>query len=258
MSPRAPEMSDRLYEYVLAQGLREHPICASCGRDRRSARGGMRSSAEQAQLLAFLIELMGARRVLEIGCFTGYGTLAMALALPAGGRVVTLDVNANWPTIGRRHWRAAGVADRIELRLGLALESLDGLLAEGAAGSFDLAYVDADKKLYDAYYERALALVRPGGVVALDNVLWRGAVADPDNDDRQTLGAARTQRQDPRRPAGHARAPADRRRPDAGTQALSRRSVDGLALVADQLGQARRRRLPPGSGSCRRRSSACR
>jgi predicted O-methyltransferase YrrM len=178
-------MSDRLYEYVLAQGLREHPIL----RELRQLsddlpEASMRSSAEQMQLLAFLIELTGAMRVLEIGCFTGYGALAMALALPPGGRVVTLDVNEHWPAIGRRHWERAGVADRIELRLGLAMDSLDRLEVEGA--QFDLAYVDADKKLYDEYYERALTLVRPGGVVALDNVLWGGAVADPEDVDRQT------------------------------------------------------------------------
>ena len=185
MSPRAPEMSDRLYEYVLAQGLREHPVL----RELRQLsddlpEASMRSSAEQMQLLAFLIELMGATRVLEIGCFTGYGALAMALALPPGGRIVTLDVNEHWPAIGRRHWERAGVAERIELRVGLAMDSLERLVAEGAR--FDLAYVDADKKLYDEYYERALALVRPGGVVALDNVLWGGAVADPEDVDRQT------------------------------------------------------------------------
>ncbi len=186
MSPRAPQMSDRLYDYILAQGLREHPVLREL-RELTDAlpEASMRSSAEQAQLLAFLIELTGASSVLEVGCFTGYGTLAMALALPPGGRVVTLDVNDDWPAIGRRHWERAGVADRVELRVGLALEGLDGLRAEGAV--FDLAYVDADKKLYDAYYEAALALVRPGGIVALDNVLWGGAVADPDDDDRQTL-----------------------------------------------------------------------
>lgn len=186
MSPRAPEMSDRLHDYVLTKGLREHPVL----RELRELTDGlpeasMRSSAEQAQLLAFLIELTGATRVLEVGCFTGYGTLAMALALPPGGSVVTLDVNDHWPAIGRQHWERAGVADRVELRVGLALDGLDRLRDEGAA--FDLAYVDADKKLYDAYYERALALVRPGGVVALDNVLWGGAVADPTDQDRQTL-----------------------------------------------------------------------
>ena len=186
MSPRAPQMSDRLYDYILAQGLREHPVLREL-RELTDAlpEASMRSSAEQAQLLAFLIELTGASSVLEVGCFTGYGTLAMALALPPGGRVVTLDVNDDWPAIGRRHWERAGVADRVELRVGLALEGLDGLRAEGAV--FDLAYVDADKKLYDAYYEAALALVRPGGIVALDNVLWGGAVADPDDEDRQTL-----------------------------------------------------------------------
>jgi caffeoyl-CoA O-methyltransferase len=187
MSPRTLPISDRLQDYLLSVGLREHPALAELRRlTDTMPDGGMRSSAEQAQLLAFLIGLMGARHVLEIGCFTGYGTLAMALALPPEGRIVTLDVNDDWATIGRRHWRAAGVAERIDLQLGLALDTLDRLLAEGAAGSFDLAYVDADKKLYDVYYERALALVRPNGVVALDNVLWRGEIADPMNRDRQT------------------------------------------------------------------------
>ena len=186
MSPRAPEMSERLHDYVLSQGLREHPVL----RELRVLtddlpEASMRSSAEQMQLLALLIELTGAKRVLEIGCFTGYGSLAMALALPPEGRVVTLDVNEHWPAIGRRHWERAGVAGRIELRVGLAAESLEQLAAEGAV--FDLAYVDADKKLYDTYYERALALVRPGGIIALDNVLWSGAVADPADQDHQTL-----------------------------------------------------------------------
>ena len=186
MSPRAPEMSDRLNDYVLSQGLREHPVL----RELRVLtddlpEASMRSSAEQMQLLALLIELTGAKRVLEIGCFTGYGSLAMALALPPEGLVVTLDVNEHWPAIGRRHWERAGVAGRIELRVGLAAESLEQLAAEGA--DFDLAYVDADKKLYDTYYERALALVRPGGIIALDNVLWSGAVADPADQDHQTL-----------------------------------------------------------------------
>jgi O-methyltransferase len=186
MSPRAPEMSDRLYGYVLEHGLREHPVLREL-RELTDAlpEASMRSSAEQAQLLAFLIELTGATRVLEIGCFTGYGALAMALALPPSGRLVTLDVNDHWPAIGRRHWENAGVAERIELRVGLALDGLERLRDEGAV--FDLAYIDADKKLYDEYYEHALALVRAGGVVALDNVLWGGAVADPADDDHQTL-----------------------------------------------------------------------
>jgi predicted O-methyltransferase YrrM len=180
MSQRTLGLDPRLQAYVVALGTREHP----CQRALRAATdalpdGGMRSSPEQLQLLALLLELMGASRVLEIGCFTGYGTLALALALPPAGRVVTLDVNAEWAEIGRRFWREAGVEPRIELRLGLAQDSLDRLLAEGAGASFDLVYVDADKKSYDSYYERALALARPGGVVALDNTLWGGAVADP-------------------------------------------------------------------------------
>jgi predicted O-methyltransferase YrrM len=187
MSKRTLALNGRLHDYVVAVGAREHPAL----RELREATdalpdAGMRSSPEQVQLLAFLVELMRATRVLEIGCFTGYGALGMALALPPEGRLVTLDVNEGWASIGRRFWRAAGVEGRIELRLGLALDGLDRLLAEGAAASFDLAYVDADKKTYDTYYERALALVRPGGVVALDNVLWGGAVADPADASRQT------------------------------------------------------------------------
>jgi predicted O-methyltransferase YrrM len=175
-----------LQRYIVEATLREQPAQQAL----RTASdalpdAGMRSSPEQVQLLALLIELMGARRVLEIGCFTGYGTLGMALALPRDGKIVTLDVNADWSAIGRRFWREAGVLDRIEMRLGLALESLDALLAEGAEGSFDLVYVDADKKSYDAYYERALRLVRPGGLIALDNVLWHGAVADSADTSRQ-------------------------------------------------------------------------
>ncbi len=202
MSPRTPGLDERLRSYLLEVGLREHPALRALREETdRLSEGGMRSSAEQAQLLAFLIELMVAERVLEIGCFTGYATLAMALALPPQGRIVTLDVNADWAEIGRRHWREAGVEARIELRLGLALETLDGLLGEGAAGAFDLVYIDADKKRYEAYLDRALLLVRPGGVIAADNVLWNGAVADPADRGRQTEALRRFNRRvhgDPR------------------------------------------------------------
>lgn len=187
MTERTLGLDERLHAYVLARGVREHPAQAAL-REVTDALpdASMRSSAEQMALLQLVLELMGARRVLEIGCFTGYGALAFALALPADGKVVTLDVGAEWAEIGRRWWREAGVAERIELRLGPALRTLDGLLADGQGGTFDLAYIDADKKGYDDYYERSLALVRPGGVVALDNVLWRGSVADPADRDRQT------------------------------------------------------------------------
>lgn len=186
MSPRTPGLSDRLHDYHRSVGLREHPSLAGL-REATDARpdGEARSSAEQAQLLAFLAELTAARRVLEVGCFTGYTTLALALALPPDGRVVTLDADGERPALGRRFWEEAGVASRIELRLGLARDEMRRLLAEDGPGTFDLVYVDADKKTYPAYCELALDLVRPGGVVALDNVLWRGRVADPADDSRQ-------------------------------------------------------------------------
>jgi predicted O-methyltransferase YrrM len=187
MSPRTLPLSEPLYDYLLSTSLREHPALAALRAETaRLPEAGMQTAPEQAQLIALLIELCDARRALEIGCFTGYGTLAMALALPPDGRVLTLDVNPQWAELGRRAWRAAGVQGKIETRFGLALDSLDSLLAEGAEGSFDLILIDADKKSYDAYYERSLRLVRPGGLILLDNVLWGGLVADPANRDRQT------------------------------------------------------------------------
>lgn len=187
MSPRSLTLDERLQAYVLSVGVREHPAQRELRRETdRLADASMRSSTEQIQLLGLIIELTGASRVLEIGCFTGYGTLGMALALPPHGRVTTLDVNRDWADIGRRRWREAGVEDKITFREGPALDSLDALLAEGAAGSFDLAYVDADKKGYPDYYQRALSLIRPGGLIALDNMLWHGAVADPSDTSHQT------------------------------------------------------------------------
>jgi predicted O-methyltransferase YrrM len=187
MSRRTLPLTDRLYDYLLSATVREHP---ALGRLRAATaalpEGGMQSAPEQGQLMGLLVELSGARRVLEIGCFTGYGTLAMALALPPDGRILTLDVNPEWVELGRRAWREAGVEDRIEVRFGLAEQSLERLIEAGGAGSFDLAFIDADKKRYDAYYERSLVLVRPGGLIMIDNVLWGGAVADPANRDRQT------------------------------------------------------------------------
>lgn len=187
MTRRTLPLTDELHAYLLANSLREPPVLARL----REATAelpdaGMQSAPEQAQFMAFLVELIGARRILEIGTFTGYATLAMALALPEDGRITALDVNDDWTAIGRRHWREAGVAERIDLRLGLASENLDALVAEGQAGSFDLVFIDADKKSYDIYYERALVLVRVGGLILLDNVLWGGRVADVSDHSRQT------------------------------------------------------------------------
>jgi predicted O-methyltransferase YrrM len=142
---------------------------------------------EVGGLLALLVRLIGARRVLELGTFTGYSALAMALALPEGGRLLACDVSEEWTAIARRHWKAAGVADRIELKLAPAAETLAALARDGGAGTFDLAFVDADKASYPAYYEACLSLLRAGGVLVFDNTLWGGAVADESVTDADTV-----------------------------------------------------------------------
>lgn len=149
-------------------------------------RGRMQIGPDQGALLALLVRLTGARRALEVGTFTGYSALAVAAALPEGGRLVTCDVSEEWTAVARRYWEEAGVSGRIELRLGPAAQTLARLLREGAGESFDLAFIDADKESYDAYYEACLRLVRPGGLIAIDNVLWSGAVADPSAVDPET------------------------------------------------------------------------
>lgn len=146
----------------------------------------MQISADEGAFLAFLVKMTGAKRVLEIGTFTGYSALAMALAMPEHGRIVACDVNEEWTFIAREYWQEAGVANKIDLRLAPALETTRQLIGQGAAGSFDLAFVDADKANYDAYYEACLTLVRDGGLIVLDNMLWGGAVADENDQDKQT------------------------------------------------------------------------
>ena len=151
----------------------------------------MQISPEQGQFMALLAEAIAAHRYLEIGVFTGYSALAVALALPGDGRVVACDNNAAWTAVAQRYWREAGVAERIELRLGDAATTLRELIAEGAAGGFDFAFIDADKENYDTYYEQTLKLLRRGGLMAIDNVLWFGKVADPRARDRDTLALRR-------------------------------------------------------------------
>jgi predicted O-methyltransferase YrrM len=147
---------------------------------------GMMSRPESDALLQLLVRLIGAKRVIEVGTFTGSGSLAMALALPEDGRIVACDVSAEWTATGRKHWEQAGVAHKIDLRLAPASETIAALLKEGAAGSFDMAFIDADKTGYDAYYEGCLKLLRQGGLIVLDNMLWSGHVADPDIHDKDT------------------------------------------------------------------------
>ena len=153
---------------------------------RKLSGAGMMSRPESDALLQLLIKLTGARRVIEVGTFTGSGSLAMALALPEEGRITTCDVNAEWTAIGRKHWEKAGVAHKIDLRLAPASETIAALLKGGAAGTFDMAFIDADKPGYDTYYEGCLKLVRQGGLLVLDNMLWSGNVADPDVHDSDT------------------------------------------------------------------------
>ena len=149
--------------------------------------GGMQIGADQGQFMALLAKLTGARRCIEVGVFTGYSSLVVALALPADGRIVACDVSEEWTGIARRYWQKAGVAAKIDLRLGPAVETLDAMLAKGEAGSHDFAFIDADKGNYLAYYERCLKLLRQGGLIAVDNTLWSGEVAKPGNQKPDTV-----------------------------------------------------------------------
>ncbi len=151
----------------------------------RLPQGGMQIGPDQAAFMAMLVRLSGARRALEIGAFTGYSAMAVASALPKDGRLICCDTSEGWTGIARRYWKEAGLDEKIQLRLGPALETLDALLKEGEANSFDFAFIDADKPNYDAYYERCLQLVRSGGLILLDNILWQGKVADSETKDEQ-------------------------------------------------------------------------
>ncbi|MGB5899884.1 MAG: class I SAM-dependent methyltransferase [Geitlerinemataceae cyanobacterium] len=176
-----------LYDYLLSVSLREPDILAQLRQETGqlpSAR--MQISPEQGQFMALLVQLMGAKKTLEVGVFTGYSSLVVALALPPEGRVVACDLDPNSTAIARRYWQQAGVTEKIDLHIAPALETLDRLLAEGQGETFDFAFIDADKGNYENYYERSLQLIRPGGLIAVDNVLWSGRVADPQEQDKQT------------------------------------------------------------------------
>ena len=184
---RAIGLSEELRAYVARVGVREHPALARLRAANQRERGGsMQVAPEEGALLGLLVRLLNARRVLEVGTFTGYSSTAMALALPPDGRIVCCDVSREWTDVARRTWAEAGVEDRVDLRLGPATDTLDAMLAAGGAGSFDLAFIDANKSGYDDYYERALRLVRRGGLIAIDNVLWSGRVADASVQDDDT------------------------------------------------------------------------
>ncbi|MEP0339162.1 MAG: class I SAM-dependent methyltransferase [Alphaproteobacteria bacterium] len=183
MTKATTGLDPALYDYILKTTLREPEILARLRRETDShPRAGMQISPDQGQLLALLVELLGARRIIEVGTFTGYSSLAMAMALPDDSEMVCCDVSEDYTSVARRYWAEAGVAGRITLRLAPALETLDALITEGRTGAFDMAFIDADKENYQNYFERCLALVRPGGLVAIDNVLWNGRVIDPSDD----------------------------------------------------------------------------
>jgi caffeoyl-CoA O-methyltransferase len=183
---RMMPVTEELIAYVAKVGAREHPALRRCREETAKLPNfQMQIGPDQGAVMGLLAQLIGARRYLEVGTFTGYSALAVALALPAHGRVVCCDISKEYTDRAREYWKDADVAPKITLRLGPALETLDGLIAEGAE-PFDFAFIDADKSNYDGYYERVLKLLRPGGLVALDNMLWSGHVADPKFTDADT------------------------------------------------------------------------
>ena len=187
MSTRTIPLNDALYAYLLSVSLREPEVMKRLREEtQKMPRAGMQISPEQGQFMAFLVELIGARRCVEIGTFTGYSALAVARALPPDGRLVACDVSKEYTARAKPFWKEAGVEDRIDLRIAPALDTLDKLLAQGEAGTYDFVFIDADKGNYLNYFQRALDLLRQGGLVAVDNVLWSGAVADPTRDDDDT------------------------------------------------------------------------
>jgi predicted O-methyltransferase YrrM len=187
MANKTIGISEELAAYVVKVGAREPDVLARLREETAAIpQHGMEIAPEEGAFLAMLVELTGARRCIEIGTFTGYSSLAVALALPEDGSIVCCDVSEEWTSLARKYWDEAGVASKIDLRVAPAAETLDRLIADGEDATYDFAFVDADKTGYDGYYERLLRLVRPGGLIAFDNTLWGGAVLDPEPADDDT------------------------------------------------------------------------
>ena len=188
MSNQSIGLSDPLYQYLLANSVREPEILAKLRAETaQHPLVNMQISPEQGQLMGLLVQLIGAKRCLEVGVFTGYSSLAVALNLPDDGRIIACDVSDEFTSVARKYWQEAGVDHKISLYIAPALATLDQLIAAGESGTFDFAFIDADKNNYAAYYDRCFQLVRPGGLILVDNVLWYGRVADPAMDgDRRT------------------------------------------------------------------------
>ncbi len=187
MSTRTLPLDEQLYSYLQGVSLREPPAFRRCRQETAELpMSNMQIAPEQGQFLHLQLRILGAKRAIELGSFTGYSGLWIASALPAGGCMVACDINKEWISRARHYWEEAGVMNRIEMRIGPAIDSLDELIAQESK-PFDFAFVDADKSMYDAYYERCLELVRPGGIIAVDNVLWNGKVANGSADDPDTM-----------------------------------------------------------------------
>jgi caffeoyl-CoA O-methyltransferase len=187
MASRTINLNERVYDYLVAHSVREQPVLKALRAETaKLPQSLMQISPEQGQFMALLVQLIGARRTIEVGTFTGYSALVVAQALPANGKVIACDVSEAFTAVARRYWAKAKVAKKIDLRLAPAKQTLDKLLAAGEAGRFDFAFIDADKGNYGAYYERCLKLLRRGGLIAIDNVLWGGEVANPKANDKDT------------------------------------------------------------------------
>jgi predicted O-methyltransferase YrrM len=181
-------ISPQIEDYVSRFGTREHPVLKRCREETQAnhPRAGMQIGEDQGAFMGLIAQLIGAKRYLEIGTFTGYSALAVALALPPDGKVVCLDISKDYTDLARVYWKDAGVDSKIDLQIGPALDAMDRMIA-AKESLFDFIFIDADKPNYDFYYERALKLVRTGGLIAMDNMLWSGAVVDPANNEVSTL-----------------------------------------------------------------------
>ena len=179
---------ENVYDYILSSTLRDRPELKALRDETRDLPGaGMQISPDQGQFMALLVKLIGAKLAIEVGTFTGYSALIVAEALPDDGKLVACDIDDEMPSIGRRHWESNGVAHKIDLRIGPAVETLDAMIADGEGGSYDIAFIDADKENYGLYYDRCLELLRVRGLILIDNVLWGGRAADPESNEESTV-----------------------------------------------------------------------
>ena len=188
MSFRNAYIEESIYSYLLENSLRELPVLKKLREEtQKMPLGRMQISPDQGQFMAMLVRLIVPKKIVEVGTFTGYSSLVMALSLPENGKIVACDISEKFTRKARRFWKEAGVADKIELRLGHARETLEMMLNEGLSETFDMAFIDADKENYKIYFEKCLELLRPGGLILIDNVLWYGRPADPDASDADTV-----------------------------------------------------------------------